>query len=278
MRRHLSAVILSILFLGLIFSTQIAFAYTTIVQDYPLLPACENNAECRPGQTDFGLPQFVKYIFLFALGIAGVVGLIAIIMAAFGYVTSAGNPQKAADSKDKIISALLGLLLLLGSVVVLNIINPDLLKLKAEPVEEVNVDVTPPPPITKGCNLTDVSWDKGIINAGESARFIFTLSSECKDMALTWDIGDLWLLQVGGATSWRRDHCTCPEPQCSTIGLTSHYWICTFDKGPMINYYKDAAERFYFEGSLELNGVKQTLTKRLYITVRDLKPDGGCCL
>lgn len=104
--------------------------YPTIITDYPDLPACENNAECHPGQAGFGLPQFVKYIFIFAIGGVGVVGFIAIIFAAFSLITSAGNPQKAADSKDKIVSALLGILLLLGSVILLNLINPDLLKFK----------------------------------------------------------------------------------------------------------------------------------------------------
>ncbi len=106
--------------------------YPTIIEDYPELPACEGNSKCRPGEAGFGLPQLIKYIFTFSLGIVGITGLLAIIIAAFGYVTSVGDPQKAADAKDRIISALLGLLLLLGSYILLNIINPDLLKLGVE--------------------------------------------------------------------------------------------------------------------------------------------------
>jgi len=104
----------------------------TIVEDYPKLPACEGNAECVPGDPNFGLPQFINYIFIFSLGIVGLVGLIAMIIGGFGYMTSTGNPQKAAQAKDKIISALLGLLLLLGSYVLLSIINPDLLRFPVE--------------------------------------------------------------------------------------------------------------------------------------------------
>lgn len=113
----------------LLFLAGSAQAYVTIIKDYPELPACEGNKECRPGQEDFGLPEYVKYIFIFALGAVGIVGMLALIIAAFSYVMSAGNPQKAAVAKDQIFSALLGLLLLLASWVLLNFINPDLLKL-----------------------------------------------------------------------------------------------------------------------------------------------------
>ena len=104
----------------------------TIVEDYPKLPACEDNKECMPGDPGFGLPQFINYIFVFSLGIVGIVGLIALIFGGFLYMASTGNPQKAAQAKDRIISALLGLLLLLGSYVLLNIINPDLLRFPIE--------------------------------------------------------------------------------------------------------------------------------------------------
>lgn len=113
----------------LLFLAGSAQAYVTIIKDYPELPACKDNEKCRPGQGGFGLPEYVKYIFIFSLGAVGIIGMLALIMAAFSYVTSAGNPQKASDAKDQIVSALLGLLLLLASWLLLNMINPDLLKL-----------------------------------------------------------------------------------------------------------------------------------------------------
>jgi len=120
MKKYLLITLLVIIVLGLAGSIQ---ATTTIIQDYPEIGGISPQKE---GTT---LPHLVKYIFLFAIGIAGIVGLLAIIIGAFGYLTAVGNPQKASDAKDKIISALLGLLLLLGSYLLLNIINPDLLKL-----------------------------------------------------------------------------------------------------------------------------------------------------
>lgn len=128
-------ILLTILLISLFFTiTDFVHAqenYPTIIQDYPRLQACDSDPDgCRPGEEGFGFPQFIKYLFIFALGSVGIIGLLAIIMGAFGYVMSVGNPQKAADAKSQILSALLGLLLLLGSWILLNMINPDLLRLR----------------------------------------------------------------------------------------------------------------------------------------------------
>lgn len=142
MKKYLLIIILVFIFLfSLAGNTQAQEKnYPTIVQSYPELPACENNANCKPGQAGFGLPQFIKYIFIFSLGAVGLIGFTAVILAGFSYTTSAGNPQKAAHAKDQMLSALLGMLLLLGSYVILNMVNPDLLKLKVDvPALEVKI-------------------------------------------------------------------------------------------------------------------------------------------
>lgn len=134
-----------ILILALLGIAGSAFAYPTIVKDYPTLKACQGQGgyvPCKPGDQGFGLPQFIRYIFIFALGSVGIIGLMAIIMAAFDYVMAIGNPQKASNAKDKLLSAFLGMLLLLGSYVALEMINPDLLKLKLKPP---TITVSPPP-------------------------------------------------------------------------------------------------------------------------------------
>jgi hypothetical protein len=75
------------------------------------------------------LPNLINYIYKFALLACGITALVAIIIGAFQYVTSAGDSSKAGDAKDKITSALLGILILLTSVLILRTINPDLVSL-----------------------------------------------------------------------------------------------------------------------------------------------------
>ncbi len=187
MKKYFAVIFLILIVFGLAVSVQTANGnYPTIIEDYPRLPACQDNEECRPGEAGFGLPEFIKYIFQFSLGIVGVIGLVALIMAAFGYVMSAGNPQKAADAKDQIVSALLGLLLLLGSVVLLNLINPDLLKLK---ITDESVTVTiPGDDDEEQCRPINVAWEKSTISAGESTYLIFTLNEYCSGQESTAEI------------------------------------------------------------------------------------------
>jgi len=118
--KKISIIIIS--FLLLLGFWQIAQG-TELLLDYPNIP----NAQ-KPGETT-NLPEIIKYIYLFALGAAGVVALLAILIGAIMYIFSAGNPSKASDAKDRILSALLGIIILLISVLLLRIINPDLINI-----------------------------------------------------------------------------------------------------------------------------------------------------
>jgi len=102
--------------------TKTAMAISLIL-DYPDIGGS------KPGQEGFGLPDLARYIYLFSLGIVGVVALLSMIIGAAQYVMSAGNPSKASDAKDRIYSAILGIIILIASVLILRTINPDLVNL-----------------------------------------------------------------------------------------------------------------------------------------------------
>jgi len=73
------------------------------------------------------------YIAGFYRYFAIVSGILATVMMMFGgykYVTSFGNPNRISDAKDNITSAMVGLGLVLGSYLILSIINPALVELK----------------------------------------------------------------------------------------------------------------------------------------------------
>lgn len=175
MKQFLLTILLLSLFFAFAGSVQ---AQINTIVDFPDLPGA-------PDPTS-GIPQLIKYIFIFSLGIVGLIGMVAILMGGFSYVTSAGNPQKAADGKNQILSALLGLLLILGSWVLLNLINPDLLKLGVKKElggikywgatggESVSISG-----LDGVCRLVGASWDKEKINAGGSATFTLVASKEC---------------------------------------------------------------------------------------------------
>ncbi len=105
----------------------------------PLLPACGGTGdECYtlleplPGfpesvgnNADIG--GFVNTIFLIGIGIAGLLSVIMIILGGLEYMSESVFGKT--EAKKHIGGAILGLILALGAFVLLNTINPDLLKI-----------------------------------------------------------------------------------------------------------------------------------------------------
>lgn len=77
------------------------------------------------------LPDYIKYIFNFAIGIAGFVAFGCLIYGGVRHIISAGNPTAMADANDQIFSGLIGLIVILGSWLLLTTINPQLIVLRA---------------------------------------------------------------------------------------------------------------------------------------------------
>ncbi|MDO8663335.1 MAG: hypothetical protein Q7K28_00630 [Candidatus Wildermuthbacteria bacterium] len=76
------------------------------------------------------LSQIIAWFYYFIIGISGFAAFIMLVWGGFQYLASAGNPTQISDAKDRIKNALLGLLLILISWLILQVINPDLTILK----------------------------------------------------------------------------------------------------------------------------------------------------
>jgi hypothetical protein len=83
----------------------------------------------KPTRSDYGLPKYVKYVFNFAIWGVGFLVLVIIIIAGAQYLISIESPGMKKDSKDRISSALFGLLLLISSVIILDRIDLSLKEL-----------------------------------------------------------------------------------------------------------------------------------------------------
>ncbi len=86
------------------------------------------------------LPTFIKYIFYLAISLAGFIAFGAIVYGGVKYLTAAGNPSAMANAQAQILAGLLGVILLLGSVVLLNVINPRLVEISLEQVPVKTID------------------------------------------------------------------------------------------------------------------------------------------
>jgi hypothetical protein len=74
-----------------------------------------------------GINLLVKYIIEWAFRLAGIFAFIMIVYAGFQYLTSGGNTAQQKDAQERIVSAIIGIVLLFAFYIILYTINPDIL-------------------------------------------------------------------------------------------------------------------------------------------------------
>ena len=79
---------------------------------------------------NIGLGHIVSFVFQLAVGLGGLLAFAALLIAGFVFATSAGNPGKQKEAKDRILAAFIGVIILLGSFILLRVINPQILSLE----------------------------------------------------------------------------------------------------------------------------------------------------
>jgi hypothetical protein len=107
---------------GMLYSCDFALADRNLeISDYPDAPLDAP----APGK-DTTLPQFMKYLFNFGIGIGGVLVFLVFVFAGIKWITSAGNPTSIGAAKKMMFGGVAGLALLLLSYVIVITLNPEL--------------------------------------------------------------------------------------------------------------------------------------------------------
>ena len=73
---------------------------------------------------------YINNLFRFGLSAVGITAFATILLGAIEYTASAGNSSRQQDAKDRIQSAIYGVVLLLFSYILLSTINPKIVELK----------------------------------------------------------------------------------------------------------------------------------------------------
>lgn len=94
------------------------------------IPGLSNVTSSGPG-------SWIRSFYTFTLIIGGILAFGAVVYGGIKYATSAGNPSAQSDGRSWIWSALIGLLLLAGAWLILNTINPNLVKLQNPTVNKL---------------------------------------------------------------------------------------------------------------------------------------------
>ena len=76
--------------------------------------------------------QYVSYLFPFLLSVAAISALIMFIVGGIQYTLGGASPEQMKGAREKISNAIWGLLLAVFSVLILQTINPELVKLNLE--------------------------------------------------------------------------------------------------------------------------------------------------
>lgn len=74
--------------------------------------------------------QYIRALYIYFVGVVGVLAVAMIMYAGFLWITAAGNATRVTQAKEQMNAAVIGLILTLTSFLLLQLINPELVKLK----------------------------------------------------------------------------------------------------------------------------------------------------
>lgn len=113
------------------------------IQDLKLKPVteveCGKDAQGKP-ITCYKITWIADYlgaVFKYLLAIGSVVAVLMIMWGGVGYILSGANIQLIQSNKDKIVAGLTGMLLMMGTYLIVSYVNPELTKMKAINVPKV---------------------------------------------------------------------------------------------------------------------------------------------
>lgn len=78
--------------------------------------------------------EIVAWLYYFIISISGLSAFIMLVRGGFMWMSSAGNQGTLTEAKDIITSAILGLIIVLASFLILQVINPELTILNIKPL------------------------------------------------------------------------------------------------------------------------------------------------
>jgi len=126
------------------------------------------------------LADYIGMLYKYSLSIVTLLAVFMIMVAGVIWLTAGGSPDKVKNAKDMIASSLIGLLLMLFSYLILNTINPALIKLEVSKIQTIAGVKTICCKLPPGqSNVSDTSTAAGAAMGAKSSDYVERLASSC---------------------------------------------------------------------------------------------------
>lgn len=133
----LMSVVLAVCLVSASYPSYISAISSDLEIIYPSLPSVVTPTTIRTA-----LPNYIKYIFTLAMVLSGLIVFGVFLAAGLRYLTSAGNPGAVNESKNRMISAFLGAIIILSSYLILNTVNPKISLIEINKMGPTELGVT----------------------------------------------------------------------------------------------------------------------------------------
>src|SRR3989339_1251126 len=127
-----------------------------------------------------GMAEYFQAWWSFILGSIGILAAVIIMWAGFKWITSRGNQSSISDAKDRIWSAIIGVLLAFFAVLIMGIINPRLTIIELPLLEVVNISTE-----TKNRDYAQEVRDSIIEDSVKTTYDILDIEKNCPNCEIT---------------------------------------------------------------------------------------------
>lgn len=216
-----------------------------------------------------GLGGFINFAMEIGIGVAGVLGVVMLVIYGFQYAAEDKNVGNFTILKDKITKVVLGLMLLLGITIILRTINPDLLIVEPD-LKNIGLDVsvlasdqgasgsgtgTTPLSITNILNRNVTTYDAVLKDAAQAAgidcgllkAFMYVESSGGQSTLSR--VGARGIIQIMPTTAY------------DTAPSSIRTKVAADFPGQTISYKWEASQQAAVHASLKRNGIDLDVPK-----------------
>ena len=153
------------------------------------------------------LAEIIAYLYYFIVGIAALSAFVMLVWGGVQWLVSGAAPSMAGEARDKIRNAIIGLLLVVSSFLIVQVINPELTVLSGsifEPVDctklrEGACDPLRMPTPVFGLDFTVNGGKSATVDSGNSAELAWNVDPAFDRCDGTSDPGGLWTVTLNPA-------------------------------------------------------------------------------